>query len=132
MSWHPHSIVPFSLTTPIPPTSNGLDPPNDSVSYTTARARSILLGCGVDVLEVPTSKDGHNYAYNYYCALLTWCIIVLDGYFYVFVVISVNVYNIMVLMSSRFVIMLLYLVLLQAMVYGGDISLHKHVNLNVT
>ena len=52
--------------------------------------------------------------------------IVLDGYFYVFVVIGVNFC--MVLMSSRFVIMLLYL----AMVHGGDISLHKHVNLNVT
>ena len=34
--------------------------------------------------------------------------IVLDGYFYVFVVIGVNFC--MVLMSSRFVIMLLYLV----------------------
>ena len=54
MSWHPHLIVPFSLTTPIPPIMGSI-PPNDSVSYTTARARfnpyTILLGCRVDVLE---------------------------------------------------------------------------------
>ena len=49
--------------------------------------------------------------------------IVLDGYFYVFVVIGVNFC--MVRMSSRFVIMLLYLAYIV-------ISLHKHVNLNVT
>ena len=61
----------------------------------------------MDVLEVPTSKDGEimTIIIVHY---LTWCMIVLDGYFYVFVVIGVNFC--MVLMCSRFVIILLYLV----------------------